>query len=70
MNLDPSPEDRAFRDDIRAFVADNLPPRIKAKVMAGLTATKQDSQDWQAILHAQGYGAPAWPVEHGGRQGR
>ncbi len=66
MNLDLTPEDRVFRDEIRAFVSASLPPRIKAKVMAGLSQTKQDSQDWQAILHIQGYGAPGWPLEHGG----
>ena len=66
MNLDPTPEDRAFRHDIRAFVADKLPPRIKTRVMEGLSLTKRDSQDWQAILHARGYGAPCWPVDHGG----
>ena len=66
MNLDPSPEDREFRDHIRAFVADNLPSVIKRRVMEGLTVTKQDSQDWMAILNAHGYASPGWPVEHGG----
>ena len=66
MDLDLSPEDRAFRDEIREFVADHLPPAVKRRVMEGLIVTKQDSQDWQALLHARGYGAPSWPVEHGG----
>jgi len=67
MNLDLSPEDHAFREQIRAFMAGKLPPAIKRRVVEGLTVTKRDIQDWQAIRHAQGYGAPGWPAAHGGR---
>jgi len=66
MNLDLSPEDRAFRDEIRSFVAENLSPATKRRVLEGLTVTKADSQDWQTILHDHGYGAPSWPLENGG----
>ncbi len=66
MNLDLSPEDLEFRDKFHGFVAANLSPAIKRKVMEGLVVSKQDSQQWHAILHAHGYAAPAWPVEHGG----
>lgn len=66
MDLDLSPEDHEFREQIRAFVAANLPPAIKRGVMEGLSVSKRDIQDWQAIRHAHGYGAPGWPLEHGG----
>ena len=31
MNLDFSPEDNAFRDEARAFIADNYPKALREK---------------------------------------
>jgi hypothetical protein len=33
MNLDFSPEEHAFRQDVRAFIDANLPAATRAKVM-------------------------------------
>ena len=66
MDLSFSPEDQAFRADVRGFVEDNLPPDIRDRMKQGLLASKEDSQRWNAILHGKGWVAPAWPVEHGG----
>lgn len=68
MNLDLTPEDIAFRDEVRAFLKDNLTPDLAA---AGRLATSvfiepEYSLPWQRILHSKGWVAPHWPKEHGG----
>ncbi|CTQ51376.1 acyl-CoA dehydrogenase family protein [Jannaschia donghaensis] len=66
MNLEYSDAQKAFRDEVRAFLADNLPERLtdKGRGMRGLT--KADHEEWHAILHKKGWLAANWPKEHGG----
>ena len=66
MNLDYSAEDRQFRDEVRAFLRNHLPPEIAGKVHGGRRMTKDDYVRWQKILHARGWGASSWPLAHGG----
>ena len=66
MDPDFSPADQAFREEVRAFVRDNLPAPVRRKVEQGLSATKEEVVAWNRILHAKGWAAPAWPAEHGG----
>jgi alkylation response protein AidB-like acyl-CoA dehydrogenase len=66
MDLSFSPADLEFRDQVRAFIRDNLPADIKAKVDGGLALEKDDYVRWQRLLHGQGWMAPGWPPEHGG----
>ena len=66
MDLKLSPENEAFRQEVSAFVRDNLPGDIRDKMKQGLLSSKQDYERWNAVLHAKGWVAPAWPVEHGG----
>jgi hypothetical protein len=66
MNLTESPEDLAFRQEVRSFVADELPDDIRRKVLGFLRVERDDYVRWQRILAARGWGAPGWPVEHGG----
>lgn len=66
MNLNYSPEDLAFRDEVRRFVRTNLPPAIRDKVLGHRHLGRDDYVTWQRILHARGWGAPGWPVEFGG----
>jgi hypothetical protein len=67
MDLDFSPEEHAFRDEVRQFLATALPEDIRDRVRRGDDShIKQDIQRWQAILHARGWGAPDWPEEFGG----
>ena len=68
MNLDLAPEDLAFRDEVRDFLARELPPELAE---AGRRATSvfvdpAFTLPWQRILNAKGWAAPHWPVEHGG----
>jgi len=66
MDLNFTPDEQAFREQVRAFLAAKLPPSLSRKVLDGKRLTKDDFVAWQKILHAQGWGAVAWPVAHGG----
>jgi alkylation response protein AidB-like acyl-CoA dehydrogenase len=66
MDLRFSPEEEAFREEVRAFLAAELPPRLSEKVRSGKRLAKADMQEWHAILNARGWLAPHWPVEWGG----
>ncbi len=66
MDLQFTPEEQAFRDEVRAFLKDKLPARIAAKVKAGQRLTKEDQEEWHAILNERGWLANHWPQEHGG----
>ena len=67
MNLSLSPADLAFVDQVRQFLADKLPAEIRQRVAnRDESQLKHDIVAWQKILHQQGWGAPAWPVEFGG----
>jgi len=63
-----SPTDLAFRDEVRAFLAAKLTPELRAANarQAGVFAEGELNRAWHAILYAQGWIAPSWPVEHGG----
>lgn len=68
MDLELSPQDLAFRDEVRAFLDANLTPELRA---AGARLTSvfcepEYSLPWQRILHKRGWAAPAWPKEYGG----
>ncbi len=69
MNLDWSPQEKAFAAEIADFCARELTDDIRD---AGRHATSvypdhEASMAWQAKLHAAGLAAPHWPEEHGGR---
>ena len=66
MNLHFSAADSAFREEVRHFLEAELPQDIRHKVSHGLILDSQDYLLWQRLLHARGWGGPAWPVEHGG----
>lgn len=66
MDLEFSVEERAFRDEVRAFIAAELPPDIAESVRTGVEMTKQDHERWQAVLQTRGWLAQTWPAVHGG----
>jgi alkylation response protein AidB-like acyl-CoA dehydrogenase len=66
MDLRESPADRAFRDEVRSFIAQNLPKDLRERSDAGLRMHVEDGRRWHQILAAHGWGAPGWPKEHGG----
>ncbi len=66
MDMNLNPEDEAFRQEVRGFVAETLPEDIRDKVRDGRGYGKDEIQRWNDIMNAKGWVAPAWPVEHGG----
>ena len=66
MNLDFSPEDNAFRAEVRAFIAENYPTSLRAVQEEGEEMRKEDFLAWHRILANKGWVAPAWPTEYGG----
>jgi alkylation response protein AidB-like acyl-CoA dehydrogenase len=67
MDLTFSPEEEAFRAEVRAFIADaksKLPKNMGAPEAA--TRTKDDYLAWHKLLYKKGWVAPAWPKEYGG----
>ena len=66
MQLNFTPEQEAFRLEVRAFVKANLPADIRRKVELGLRLEHADYVTWFRILQARGWLTPGWPVQHGG----
>ncbi len=66
MDLRFTPEEEAFRMEVRAFFRQALPERIRKRIFLGQRYHREDLVDWQRILNAKGWGAPGWPVEWGG----
>lgn len=66
MNLDFAPEDIAFRDAVRAFIAEAYPPELRARQKAGEHPGREDYLSWHRALAKKGWVAPGWPVEYGG----
>jgi alkylation response protein AidB-like acyl-CoA dehydrogenase len=68
MDMSWSPAERAFRDEVRAFLDAELTAEMRAvtRRMTSVYAPHELGMAWQAILHARGWAAPAWPVEYGG----
>ena len=62
-----SADDLAFRDEVRAFMRDNLPEQIQRQTeLTPSYVSKEDTRTWHKILHAKGWIAPNWPAEYGG----
>jgi len=66
MDVEFSAEDLAFRDEVRAFIAESYPAQLRGKQDEGEELAKEDFLAWHRVLHAKGWVAPAWPVEYGG----
>ena len=66
MNLDFSPEEMAFQQEARTFIAENYPQALRGKQDEGNELTKEDFLSWHHVLAKKGWIAPAWPVEYGG----
>ena len=62
MNLDFSPEDLAFRDEVRTFIAAHYPDSLRGKQDEGEELAKEDFLAWHRVLAAKGWVNPAWPT--------
>jgi len=70
MRFENSPELKAYRAEVRAFIAEHKPGIRKH---AGVRAPDPEQipviRAWVARLYAAGYLGQGWPVEYGGRPG-
>ncbi len=66
MDLTFTPEEIIFRDEVRAFLTEKLPPELKKKVASGWPLSKAEMQQWWRIQNEQGWLAPNWPEQYGG----
>ena len=66
MDLAFTPEELQFRDEIRAWVKQALPPEMASKVHKAQRLTRDDMQGWAKILGKKGWLGYGWPKEFGG----
>ena len=68
MDMDLSPSDLDFQQEVRDFLAANLPDRLRhaAALTPGVFVDPDVGLEWQSILNARGWAAPLWPEEDGG----
>jgi alkylation response protein AidB-like acyl-CoA dehydrogenase len=66
MDLNFTPEELAFRDEVRAFLREQLPADIAQRIKSGLSIRAEDYTRWQKALFKRGWGAPTWPKQFGG----
>ena len=66
MDLRFTPDEVAFRNEVRAFMRTALPPAIRNKMVEGRRLVKDDLVNWQRILNAKGWAVPHWPTQWGG----
>ncbi|MEM5275953.1 acyl-CoA dehydrogenase [Cupriavidus taiwanensis] len=56
----------AFREEVRAFLRENLPGELSGRIRVGTRSPRPELTRWQRILNEKGWGAPYWAKEHGG----
>ncbi|MDZ4381714.1 MAG: acyl-CoA dehydrogenase family protein [Parvibaculum sp.] len=64
MDMRFSPEELAFRDEVREFIANNYPQELRGSRRGEMS--KEDILKWHRILYKKGWVVPHWPVEYGG----
>ena len=65
MNLEFTPEEVAFRKEVREFIENNYPEHLRG-VGAREDLSKEDMLAWHQILGKKGWSVPAWPEKYGG----
>ena len=65
MDLTFNERESAFREELRAWLAENRPAAEPSE--GGEDAHYAWRRDWQRRLYDAGWAAPAWPAEYGGR---
>jgi alkylation response protein AidB-like acyl-CoA dehydrogenase len=66
MELEFSAEEREFRDEVRAFLGEKLPPDLKERVARDEQPSIEELKSWHSTLYEKGWAAPGWPRDHGG----
>ncbi len=67
MQLALTPEEAAFRDELRTFYRTQIPAEIRDRTRIASEANRDDIVTTQKILNDHGLAVPNWPVEWGGK---
>jgi alkylation response protein AidB-like acyl-CoA dehydrogenase len=67
VNLADTPEEAAFRQELRAWLAEVLPTVPPPPAHDDWPARRAHDMAWQRRLYDAGYAGISWPREHGGR---
>ncbi|MFY0408166.1 acyl-CoA dehydrogenase family protein [Solicola sp. PLA-1-18] len=67
MRLQLSPEDAAFREEMRTFFTTQVPQEIRDAVAERRELSKDQIVEAQRVLNAAGLAVPHWPAEWGGK---
>lgn len=67
MNLQFDARHEAFREEVRAFLRENLSAEIVLRTRVGMHPPDEDDRRWwNRVLYERGWSAPHWPAEYGG----
>ncbi len=66
MDLSFTPEQSAFREEVRAWIRAAMPAHIREKAAIDAHFEHEEIMEWHRILHQKGWAAPHWPREWGG----
>lgn len=68
MDIDLSPDEMIFRDEVRAFLASSLPDSVRegAAATPSVFVEPEIGQTWNAVLNDKGWLGYQWPAAHGG----
>ncbi len=71
MDFSLTPEQDAFREQVRAWLKENIPRDWSRRVMASAEVPRPEAyqflRDWQRTLFDAGFVGLTWPKEYGGR---
>ncbi|MEV6432091.1 acyl-CoA dehydrogenase family protein [Nocardia sp. NPDC051463] len=67
MKISLSPDEVAFRDELRKFYRTEIPEDIRERVKYGRELSRDDIVTAHKILNDHGLAVPNWPVEWGGK---
>lgn len=66
MDLAFTVKEQAFREEVRQFLRDNVPPNMRRKLVEGWKLSKDEMISWWRTLNKRVWGVGHWPKEYGG----
>ena len=66
MDLKFTPEEIAFQNEVRSFIAENYPVALRDRRKIERELSKEEHLSWHRVLAKKGWVAPSWPLEYGG----
>ena len=67
MDFRDTPEEAAFRSELRSWLEENLPEGWRELSLSRTRPNAEVAREWSKKLHEAGYAGLTWPREYGGR---